>query len=232
MACRRGHLHTQRRRAGLAQRPAARPEIEMAGSHRGACNISGIATSYVHGEPCMYATSGRVMKSPSRGTIRSRPVLPGSMPGQTSPGNAVASQGCCLGWRCGRHSKCVAPNWPLDSLARYLPGHRDQGQGDSDPRSYFAHAEHFWLIADCLGPSDLVPSTKILQAASLRGNKLEDFAHNALCLIGLEQKLSVRRAVKNDQSFWLGRFPILLANSGESRAILVRVMACHDKQGR
>jgi len=43
----------------------------------GPTNISGIATSYVHGEPCMYATSGRVMKSPSRGTIRSCPVRPG-----------------------------------------------------------------------------------------------------------------------------------------------------------
>jgi hypothetical protein len=43
----------------------------------GPTNISGIATSYVHGEPCMYATSGRVMKSPSRGTIRSWPVRPG-----------------------------------------------------------------------------------------------------------------------------------------------------------
>ena len=43
----------------------------------GPANISGIATSYGHGEPCMYATSGRVMKSPSRGTIRSWPVRPG-----------------------------------------------------------------------------------------------------------------------------------------------------------
>ena len=43
----------------------------------GPANISGIATSYVHGEPCMYATSARVMKSPSRGTIRSWPVRPG-----------------------------------------------------------------------------------------------------------------------------------------------------------
>src|SRR5205085_3539782 len=37
----------------------------------------GIATSHVHGEPCMNATSGRVMKSPWRGTIRSCPVRPG-----------------------------------------------------------------------------------------------------------------------------------------------------------
>jgi hypothetical protein len=43
----------------------------------GPANISGIATSYVHGEPCMYATSGRVMKSPWRGTTRSWPVRPG-----------------------------------------------------------------------------------------------------------------------------------------------------------
>ena len=45
----------------------------------GPANISGIETSYAHGEPCMYATSGsgRVMKSPSRGTIRSWPVRPG-----------------------------------------------------------------------------------------------------------------------------------------------------------
>jgi hypothetical protein len=43
----------------------------------GPTNISGIATSHVHGEPCMYATSARVMKSPSRGTIRSWPVRPG-----------------------------------------------------------------------------------------------------------------------------------------------------------
>ena len=43
----------------------------------GPTNISGIATSYVHGEPCMYATSARVMKSRSRGTIRSWPVRPG-----------------------------------------------------------------------------------------------------------------------------------------------------------
>ena len=39
----------------------------------------GIETSYAHGEPCMYATSGsgRVMMSPSRGTMRSWPVRPG-----------------------------------------------------------------------------------------------------------------------------------------------------------
>ena len=45
----------------------------------GPANISGIETSYPHGEPCMNATSGsvRVMKSPSRGTIRSWPVRPG-----------------------------------------------------------------------------------------------------------------------------------------------------------
>src|SRR5688572_7113272 len=45
----------------------------------GPANISGIETSYDQGEPCMYATfgSGRVMKSPSRGTIRSWPVRPG-----------------------------------------------------------------------------------------------------------------------------------------------------------
>src|SRR6266536_4698863 len=43
----------------------------------GPANISGIATSYVHGEPCIYATSARVMKSPSRGTIRSWLVRPG-----------------------------------------------------------------------------------------------------------------------------------------------------------
>jgi len=43
----------------------------------GPANISGIATSYVHGEPCIYATSARVMKLPSRGTIRSWPVRPG-----------------------------------------------------------------------------------------------------------------------------------------------------------
>ena len=43
----------------------------------GPANISGIATSYVHGEPCIYATSAREMKSPSRGTIRSWPVRPG-----------------------------------------------------------------------------------------------------------------------------------------------------------
>jgi hypothetical protein len=45
----------------------------------GPTNIRGIATSYVHGEPCIYDTFGsaRVMKSPSRGTIRSSPVRPG-----------------------------------------------------------------------------------------------------------------------------------------------------------
>ena len=45
----------------------------------GPANMSGIATSYTHGEPCMYTTSGsgRVMMSPSRGTMRSWPVRPG-----------------------------------------------------------------------------------------------------------------------------------------------------------
>lgn len=45
----------------------------------GPANMSGIETSYAHGEPCMYITSGsgRVMKSPSRGTMRSWPVRPG-----------------------------------------------------------------------------------------------------------------------------------------------------------
>ncbi len=45
----------------------------------GPANMSGIETSYAHGDPCIYATSGsgRVMKSPSRGTMRSWPVRPG-----------------------------------------------------------------------------------------------------------------------------------------------------------
>ncbi len=45
----------------------------------GPANMSGIETSYSHGEPCMNTTSGsgRVIKSPSRGTMRSWPVRPG-----------------------------------------------------------------------------------------------------------------------------------------------------------
>jgi len=55
----------------------------------GPTNISGIATSYVHGEPCMYAMSGRVMKSPSRSTIRIWPVRPGKY------ARASISEKCC-----------------------------------------------------------------------------------------------------------------------------------------
>ena len=59
---------------------------------------------------------------------------------------------------------------------------------------------------------------------------MEDLPHNAVSLIRLEQKLSVCRAVKNYQAFWLGGFLILLANSGESRAVVIGVVAGHDEE--
>src|ERR1700690_216465 len=107
----------------------------------GPANISGISTSYGHGEPCMNATSARVMKSPSRGTIRSWPVRPGkyaraNILEETLPRRKSGS----VDWCCTLAPGCVAPNALLDLLARYRPSHPDQGQGDSDPRSYFAHA--------------------------------------------------------------------------------------------
>jgi hypothetical protein len=49
-------------------------------------------------------------------------------------------KGGCIGWCCTRDPRCLAPNRSFDLLARYRPSHRDQRQGDSDPRSYFAHA--------------------------------------------------------------------------------------------
>jgi len=69
-------------------------------------NISGIATSYGHGEPCMNATSARVMKSPSRGTIRSWPVRPGKY------ARANISKKRC------RVARVVAS----DGAARWIPG--------------------------------------------------------------------------------------------------------------
>ena len=48
-----------------------------------------------------------------------------------------------IGRRRTPDSRRVAPRRSLDLLARNRPSHRDQGQGDSDPQSYFAHASTF-----------------------------------------------------------------------------------------
>ncbi len=86
----------------------------------GPANISGIATSYVHGEPCMYDTFGstRVMKSPSRGTIKSWPVRPGKY------ARANISRKCCRVARavasaCGAR-RIRGASLPIDRLTCWL----------------------------------------------------------------------------------------------------------------
>jgi hypothetical protein len=52
----------------------------------------------------------------------------------------------------------------------------------------------------------------------------KDFAHHAIALIGLEEELSVRRSIEDDQFLRLGGFLVLCANSGEARPVSARVL--------
>ena len=54
--------------------------------------------------------------------------------------------------------------------------------------------------------------------------------HDAFGLIRLEKELSMRRAVQNNQLFRLGRFFVVLANSGKTRSVPARVIARHNVQ--
>jgi hypothetical protein len=130
----------------------------------GPANISGIATSYAHGEPCMYATSARVMKSPSRGTIKSWPVRPGKY------ARANISRKRCRG---GRVVASGAARWirgaslPIDRLTCWLDtvrliATRVRVIAICDP----ALSMRALSVDDRLFSSALilVPSTKTLQA--------------------------------------------------------------------
>jgi hypothetical protein len=57
---------------------------------------------------------------------------------------------------------------------------------------------------------------------SLRGEEADDLAHHALALIRLEEILCVRRALKNDQLFWVGSFLVLFANSDRYNWVATR----------
>ena len=61
---------------------------------------------------------------------------------------------------------------------------------------------------------------------------MQDFAHHALSLVCLEEILSVRRTVKNDQHFWFRGFIVLLLNPGETRSIPAGIVTCHDEEAR
>ena len=101
----------------------------------GPANMSGIETSYAHGEPCMYTTSGsgRVMKSPSRGTMRSWPVRPGKYArANMSRNRCRAARAAAIGRRHTSGSRPAAPRRSLDLLAGNRPSHRNQGQGEED----------------------------------------------------------------------------------------------------
>ena len=101
----------------------------------GPANMSGIETSYAHGEPCMNATSGsgRVMKSPSRGTMRSWPVRPGKYArANMSRNRCRAARASGIGRRHTRRWRPGAPRRSLDPLAGNRPSHRNQGQGEED----------------------------------------------------------------------------------------------------
>lgn len=69
-----------------------------------------------------------------------------------------------------------------------------------------------------------------LRSCGPGGEEAKDFAHNAVGLICLEQELGVGGTIENDQFFWLGRFHVLFANSGESGTIFVCVIAGHENQ--
>jgi hypothetical protein len=70
---------------------------------------------------------------------------------------------------------------------------------------------------------------RVMRSRSLRGEKAEDLAHHALSLIRLEEILSVRRAIKNDQLFGFGSFLVLFANPGETRPIVACIISCHNE---
>lgn len=73
----------------------------------------------------------------------------------------------------------------------------------------------------------------VVLGPSLCREEAEYIAHHAVALIGLEQKLSVRGAVENDELLRLRGFLILCANSGEAWSIVARVIAGDDeKAGR
>jgi len=80
-------------------------------------------------------------------------------------------------------------------------------------------------------PSILADLTRIVNAGrGSLGEKAEHLPHHALSLIGLEKKLSVGRAIQNDEFFGFGSFLVLFANPGEARSIFAGVVACHDEQ--
>src|SRR5262249_34272209 len=66
--------------------------------------------------------------------------------------------------------------------------------------------------------------------SSIGGKEAEDFAHYAVCLIGLEEELCMCGAVKNDQLLGLGSYFVIRANPGEPWTIATFVIASHDEQ--
>jgi|SRR5664279_2614551 len=135
--------------------------------------MCGISASYGHGEPCMNATSARVMKSPSRGTIRSWPVRPGKYARanisrkRRRVARVIASVGAARGTR--------GASLPIDRLTCGLDAvqvmeTRVRVIAIRDPTLHILA-----FLADYKSFSSaliLVPSTTILQAA-FRGPALE-----------------------------------------------------------
>ena len=75
-----------------------------------------------------------------------------------------------------------------------------------------------------------VVSCGLRWGGSLRGEKLEDLAHDALSLVCLEEILGVGGAFENDEGFGLGSFVVLLPNAGETGAVSASIVACDDKK--
>jgi hypothetical protein len=63
---------------------------------------------------------------------------------------------------------------------------------------------------------DYSSSIQSLSSSSPGGEKAKDLAHHAVPLIGLEQILSVRRAIQNDQLLRSGSFLVLFMNPGQA----------------
>jgi hypothetical protein len=67
------------------------------------------------------------------------------------------------------------------------------------------------------------------RGGSLCGKEAEDFAHDAVGLVCLEEILGVGGAFENDEGFWLGSSVVLLLNAGETWAVTAGVVARDDK---
>src|SRR5687767_5515245 len=160
----------------------------------GPANISGIETSYAQGEPCMYATSGsgRVMKSPSRGTIRSWPVRPGKYARANISRKrcrAATSAGAVRRIRGASLPEDRPACWPetVPAIATRVRTSRTVPQAVNHPAVRCPHGsfnaiafrstrDASWLNdAGCLGPDDLpLPSAPFIKICVIHRSSVND----------------------------------------------------------